>query len=394
MGYFDGMVASSYKEEDGHFYIIGWGKGRKPLRFLSQVAYETSRKRLETFYVAGLSLIIALAVVGRFLGYGWTILGTFLMLAWLLIFGRPMLIENTEPADIADSRTEAIDRSIQQYGKPTLWIGLAVNALFVAGGIWITVDSPETRLTGIGIAAFFGLGAIICVAMLVRSSDKPQTDSLDRLERLAQLRDKGVLNQEEFEAQKVEALSAAQFPAKGPLGALLAIAAVVALGSAGIAYTLGSTRPAPASDFEDKPDSAVESDIVYDSADPGDNGSDHPGTDSLVTATGEGTGPDEASQPSEATVDWRGKPGHCRLRISGRSYIDGDCFIQLDADGSFQVMAQDESYFAQVLRYDSEAEGYWNEQAGSTHAQARLGPMHRNGACWENATAEICAWDR
>jgi hypothetical protein len=93
-----------------------------------------------------------------------------------------------------------------------------------------------------------------------------------------------------------------------------------------------------------------------------------------------------------ASADWRGKEGRCRLVVKGGTFIDGSCWIRLETDGSFQVMSLDEKYFAQLQRSGAEAQGHWNETPGSTHAHTSLGTMTRQGACWSNAEAEICAW--
>lgn len=100
----------------------------------------------------------------------------------------------------------------------------------------------------------------------------------------------------------------------------------------------------------------------------------------------------ETASVSPASSDWRGKEGRCRLVVSGNSYIDGNCWIRLEGDGSFQIMSTDERYFAQLLRSGGDAIGHWNETPGSTRAHTTLGQMARDGACWSNAQAEICAW--
>jgi hypothetical protein len=105
--------------------------------------------------------------------------------------------------------------------------------------------------------------------------------------------------------------------------------------------------------------------------------------------------PEQPPEIEKASVgaDWRGKRGKCRLRVSGTSYISGDCWIRMEGEGSFQIMSLDEQYFAQLLRSEGEAMGHWNETPGSTHAHSSLGVMTRAGGCWKNADAEICAWD-
>lgn len=85
--------------------------------------------------------------------------------------------------------------------------------------------------------------------------------------------------------------------------------------------------------------------------------------------------------------------GTCRLKIGGRLYISGTCYFSTDKDGSFNLMGMRGDYFAYVsLNGDGSAQGYWNGGAGFTHAHSSLGRLHRKGACWSNAKAEVCVW--
>ena len=58
-------------------------------------------------------------------------------------------------------------------------------------------------------------------------------------------------------------------------------------------------------------------------------------------------------------------------------------------------------YFVQVdheLRddgsVDSGWEAHWNADKRANHAQASLGPVSKQGACFINASARICLWAR
>lgn len=89
---------------------------------------------------------------------------------------------------------------------------------------------------------------------------------------------------------------------------------------------------------------------------------------------------------------WRGKIGRCKLNVGSLQPIDGACWIRLDGDGSFQIMSMDEQIFAQLDRDGAAGVAFWNETPGASHAHASLGSMTRDGACWHNASAELCAW--
>lgn len=81
----------------------------------------------------------------------------------------------------------------------------------------------------------------------------------------------------------------------------------------------------------------------------------------------------------------------CRLEVRGKRYIDGPCTGNLERDGSFQINTP--NYFAIVQVEEAErAIGYWNEEAYATHAHSDLGLLTRDGACWTNAQASVCAW--
>lgn len=86
----------------------------------------------------------------------------------------------------------------------------------------------------------------------------------------------------------------------------------------------------------------------------------------------------------------------CLLEVRQKRYIDGPCPLTLETDGSFTVGAsetQSLEYFAIVsLTGKNTADGFWNEEKGANHAHGKLGTLKRNGACWQNAQAKVCAW--
>ncbi|GJE08627.1 hypothetical protein AOPFMNJM_3970 [Methylobacterium jeotgali] len=108
------------------------------------------------------------------------------------------------------------------------------------------------------------------------------------------------------------------------------------------------------------------------------------------------TGPASAvrTPPTPAPT---GNPGRCLLRVEGTTYLDDVCNVSISQDGSFTIGTAEHreglTYFAIVNRQgDGTMLGFWNERIGATHAQTPLGRLKRNGACWENARASVCAW--
>ncbi|BCU06759.1 lysozyme inhibitor LprI family protein [Allochromatium tepidum] len=82
---------------------------------------------------------------------------------------------------------------------------------------------------------------------------------------------------------------------------------------------------------------------------------------------------------------------HCRLDVRGQRYIDGPCTGSLESDGSFQIYTP--AYFAMIqVEQPGVAVGFWNEDAYASHAHSDLGRLARDGACWSNAQAQVCAW--
>ncbi|OWT80382.1 MULTISPECIES: hypothetical protein [unclassified Achromobacter] len=90
--------------------------------------------------------------------------------------------------------------------------------------------------------------------------------------------------------------------------------------------------------------------------------------------------------------------GKCVLEVNKKTYLDGTCEIKInDKQGSFSIGAGDKhrsKYFAYVNIDEDGAHGYWNETPDSSHAHSDLGDLKRDGACWVNATARVCAYKK
>ena len=87
--------------------------------------------------------------------------------------------------------------------------------------------------------------------------------------------------------------------------------------------------------------------------------------------------------------------GECVLQVKGVSYIDGSCDVTMEKGGYFEVSSSSgRLYFAQIfVESDGSATGSWNGTSpGTTHAHSDLGALVRQGACWVNEQAKICAW--
>ena len=87
--------------------------------------------------------------------------------------------------------------------------------------------------------------------------------------------------------------------------------------------------------------------------------------------------------------------GRCVIQVKQKPYLSGTCEIKVnDNHGSFSVGAGEKHrsrYFAYVNMEEDGAHGYWNETPDSSHAHTSLGILKRDGACWKNEMARVCA---
>jgi len=94
-----------------------------------------------------------------------------------------------------------------------------------------------------------------------------------------------------------------------------------------------------------------------------------------------------------APVDAR--PAKCLLSVGGETFIAGACDFNpsSDKDGSFQITGANGRYFAYLyVEGDGVASAHWNGVNGEARAHNPLGKLVRDGACWSNADAKLCAW--
>ncbi len=79
----------------------------------------------------------------------------------------------------------------------------------------------------------------------------------------------------------------------------------------------------------------------------------------------------------------------CKFVVEGKTYINGRCNVEVDPDGSFRIWDKVHTVYVNVE--GNTAEASWNKNPKSYHADSPLGTVTRNGACWGNATTQICA---
>lgn len=100
-----------------------------------------------------------------------------------------------------------------------------------------------------------------------------------------------------------------------------------------------------------------------------------------------------AAQPSEPLgTGAKTRQAICLLEVNGHKYIDGLCKYAEEKDGSFRLFAKQYFVYVNVIA-KGKAGAFWNADPQSTHAQAPLGDVQRQGACWTNKATKICAWE-
>lgn len=87
----------------------------------------------------------------------------------------------------------------------------------------------------------------------------------------------------------------------------------------------------------------------------------------------------------------------CLIAVHEAIFLDGPCNFESEPDGSFTLgvagSGQKASrYFAYVFVEGDTATGHWNGFPPGDRAHDPLGEMTRDGACWVNETARVCAF--
>jgi hypothetical protein len=88
--------------------------------------------------------------------------------------------------------------------------------------------------------------------------------------------------------------------------------------------------------------------------------------------------------------------GECFLEVDGRVFINGVCSIAVRPGGSFEMRdsLRPMRHFAvvDIDPADGTARATWNEEPRASRAHSDLGSVVRQGGCWVNARARVCAW--
>lgn len=88
--------------------------------------------------------------------------------------------------------------------------------------------------------------------------------------------------------------------------------------------------------------------------------------------------------------------GKCSLKLNNRVYFDGKCLISITSIEKVESVVVTDvlgDYFVYINMADEHrrsAEGYWNGEEKSSHADDPLGTLLSKGHCWINAKAKVC----
>lgn len=93
-------------------------------------------------------------------------------------------------------------------------------------------------------------------------------------------------------------------------------------------------------------------------------------------------------------------PSVCFIEVDGRIFLQGNCDADFSSDGSFSIgtgvnrRAAKHFAYVNIDPVTKKGRGSWNGEEAESHAHDDLGDMARQGGCWVNAKAKVCAWKR
>jgi hypothetical protein len=169
MGYFDGLTAAAFKKDaQGRDLFFIWGRLGKGRIVPSESDAASVRGYLKSYYVCVLvGIVPMLMLAGKAGEPRWFLaIGIFMALA---IAGLVPLFLRTRHWPAADERMtyrEALSASAAAHGALSLWLLVALSAVFVIGGLFLLL-ATEATLVGLLCVVFFGGCLGVFVWMLI-----------------------------------------------------------------------------------------------------------------------------------------------------------------------------------------------------------------------------------
>jgi hypothetical protein len=169
MGYFDGLTAAAFKKDaQGRDLFFIWGKFGKGRVVPTEADGAAVRNYLKNYYICVLvGIVPMLMLAGKSFEPRWFLaIGIFMAVA---LAGLVPLFRRTRQWAAADERLtyrEAMSASAAAHGAVSLWLLVALSALFVVGGLFVLLATDAT-LVGLLCVVFFGGCLGVFVWMLV-----------------------------------------------------------------------------------------------------------------------------------------------------------------------------------------------------------------------------------
>ena len=166
MGYFDGLVNSSFKKNSsGRTVYYAWGILGKGRVLEDARAEEKLRAFLKKYYLTVILLTTGLVALSGLMYLLFLLIP--LLYAWFLLSTRAILAQcpvSDEPLRIQDAYS-AMAAVTSEF---VLWPLLLCSLIFAAGGTWIMLRTGPlgARLAGALVTLFFGAGAAALAYML------------------------------------------------------------------------------------------------------------------------------------------------------------------------------------------------------------------------------------
>ena len=176
MGYFDGLVASSFrKDSSGRTLYYPFGIFGRGYVIPNDEKEKSIRSSLKRFNIIALPILIG---TGIFLGWLYAILLLIPVLLWAILLPKS-LVKGLQPCATKIKVSDSIDSSARAHSKGMLWFLSLTSGLLTLVGLFVLISVPDKSILALSTIVFFGLGTFIMGRMLLRriKIDRSRTSS-------------------------------------------------------------------------------------------------------------------------------------------------------------------------------------------------------------------------
>lgn len=173
MGYFEGLSSGNFKiAQDGRKLFFPWGAWGRGYVIVTEEEYRRLRQQMKTYAMVSLLLIIVVVISQSYAGLAaLVVLLTGFRWAWMR-----HLLRGLEVAPERLSYQESMTARARTHGPIVLWLSNIGALAFVAGGIWMFIVEPGSRMLAIATISFFGLCVVIITRMLILGRRTPAAE--------------------------------------------------------------------------------------------------------------------------------------------------------------------------------------------------------------------------